>query len=167
MTISAIAAVARNGVIGEGQDIPWRLPTDMAYFMRTTKGRHVIMGRKTYDSMGKPLANRTNIVLTRDPYFAASGVITVHTIGEALEIAYDNGETEAFIIGGGDIYRLSEPYWDRLYLTVVDAEPAGDTLFPDVDLSQWRLVSSDPRPADERNDHAFDFRVYERDARRE
>ena len=104
MIISSIVAVAENRVIGSDNDIPWRLSTDLKYFKKQTTGHHIIMGRKSFLSIGKPLPNRTNIIVTRDPYFIASNCIVVHSIPEALEIAESRGETEAFITGGGMVY---------------------------------------------------------------
>jgi len=162
MTVSAIVAVAKNRVIGRGNNIPWYLSNDLKYFKKTTLNHHIIMGRKSFQSIGRPLPKRTNIVVTRDPFFAANGCLVAHSVEEALGLAYDNGETEAFIIGGGQIYSLSSGLWDRLYLTEVDYEPEGDVFFPELDWSDWRLVSSDPYPADAKNDHAYTFKVYER-----
>lgn len=166
MIVSAIAAVAKNGVIGKGNDLPWYLATDQRYFKRMTLGHHVIMGRKTLDSMGRrPLPKRTNIVITRDPFFAASNCLVVRSVEEALEVARNNNEEEAFIIGGGVIYELSYEYWDRLYYTEVDVEiEDGDAFFPKWDRSEWTLVSEAPHSADEKNDHDYNFMVFERKA---
>ncbi len=160
MIVSAIVAVAENQVIGDGEDIPWRLSSDLKYFKRITSGHHIIMGRKTFDSIGKPLPIRTNVVLTRDPMYAATGVVVAHSIEEALSIAYDNEEEEAFIIGGGEIYAQSRPYWDKVYLTRVHATPAGKVLFPALDESEWELVSQEKHQAGERDDYDFTFEVY-------
>jgi dihydrofolate reductase len=162
MIISAIAAVAKNRVIGKENDIPWYLPEDLKYFKRTTLNHHVIMGRKSYESVGRPLPKRTNIVVTRDPYFISTGIIVTHSIPEALSIAYKNGEKEVFILGGGNIYAQSIDLWDKLYLTEVDASPEGDVYFPEVDFSQWKLISSDKHLPDEKNPFAYVFQVYER-----
>ena len=162
MIISSIVAVAKNRVIGSDNDIPWRLSTDLKYFKKQTSGHHIIMGRKSFLSIGKPLPNRTNVIVTRDPYFIASNCIVVHSIPEALEIAERNGEEEAFITGGGMIYEQTMDIVDRLYVTEVDAEPEGDVHFPEIDYSQWKLISEDPRQKGERDDHNFNFKVYER-----
>lgn len=163
MLVSAILAAARNRVIGdENNQIPWHLSSDLKYFKRTTLGHHVIMGRKTFESMGRPLPKRTNIVITRDPYYAVSGCLVARSLPEALSLAYDNGETEAFIIGGGQIYALSIPLLDRLYLTEVEAEPEGTVFFPEINFQEWQLLSSKSHPADEKNDHAYTFKVFER-----
>ncbi len=162
MLVSAIVAAANNHVIGNGADIPWRLSGDMRYFKRTTIDHHVIMGRKTYESMGRPLPKRTNIVLTRDPFYLGDGILVARSIEEALTIAYDNGESEAFIIGGGEIYRQSLHLLDRLYLTRVDAEPEGDAFFPELPEGEWRLLSQEAHSADEKNDHDYVLELWER-----
>lgn len=163
MIVSAIAAVSKNGVIGKNNEVPWYLPADMRYFKNKTLNHHVIMGRKTLDSIVNPLPKRTNIILTRDPFFIASNVIVVHDVEEALEIAEQNGEEEVFILGGAEIYKLSLPYTDRLYITEVDVEVAdGDTFFPEVDWKEWKLVSQDPHQPDEKNEMAYNFKIYER-----
>ena len=162
MLVSAIVAAARNNVIGKNNQIPWYLPADLAYFKRTTLGHHVLMGRKSFSSIGRPLPKRTNVVITRDPYFSATGVVVAHSIKEALELAAENGETEAFIIGGGVIYSESMDLWDKVYLTEVDAEPEGDVFFPELDPANWTEAWREEHPADEKNEFAFTFRVLER-----
>lgn len=163
MIVSAIVAISKNRVIGRDNEIPWHLSGDMKFFKRTTMDHHVIMGRKTFLSMGRPLPKRTNIVITRDLYFIASGCIIARSIEEALEIAFDNEETEAFIIGGGEIYQQSLGYWDKIYLTEVDVEiPDGEVFFPELNLDKWRTLSTDKFPADENNDHAYQIKVLER-----
>lgn len=162
MIISCIVAVAKNNVIGKDNDIPWYLPADLKYFKKQTSGHHIIMGRNCYLSIGKPLPKRTNVILTRDPYFIASSCIVAHSIEEGLTIALDNGEEEAFIIGGGEIYKQSVPFWDRLYITEVDLEVDGDVFFPDVDMEEWNLVSSESHSKDEKNEYDYTFKVYER-----
>jgi dihydrofolate reductase len=165
MIISLIAARSRNGIIGKNNDLPWRLPDDMKYFMTTTRGHHAIMGRKNYDSLPdayRPLPNRTNIVVTRQHVFHAPGCIVVHSIDRALDIASKNSETEAFVIGGAEIYALAMAHADRLYLTEIDADIPGDTYFPSFDTTHWREVSRKHHDADDRHAYAFDFVIYER-----
>lgn len=163
MIVSAIVAAGQGGVIGKDGDIPWYLSADLKYFKRTTLNHHIIMGRKTFDSIGRPLPKRTNIILTRNPFFIASNCITVNSLQEALQIAADNGEEEAFIIGGGAIYAQAMPLLHRIYFTAVDLEVEdGDTFFPELDPEQWRLQSSEHHLPDERNEHAYTFKVYER-----
>jgi dihydrofolate reductase len=120
------------------------------------------MGRKTFLSMGRPLPKRTNIVLTRDPFFVGSGILVARSLDEALTIAEEHGEEEAFIIGGGEIYRQALPLLDKVYLTRVHAAPAGDVTFPDLPEQEWRLISQEDHTADEKNDHDYSFAVYER-----
>lgn len=164
MKISCIVAIAHNNVIGKDNDIPWYLPADLKYFKKTTLGHHIIMGRKCYQSIGRPLPKRTNIILTRDPYFIVSNCLVTHSIPEALEIAHQNGEEEAFIIGGAKVYEQSIELWDKLYLTKVDLEVEGDVYFPQLDYSQWQLISEEHHKSDEKNDHDYSFLVYERGA---
>ncbi len=163
MIVSAIVAVAQNGVIGKHNQIPWYLPADMQFFKRTTLHHHVIMGRLSFLSIGRPLPKRTNIVLTRDPFFTATGCLMARNIEEALEMAFDHGETEAFIIGGGDIYTISLPYWDKLYFTEVQVEPEGDIYFPKLNWQEWRLVSAEPHQKDDKNEYDYTFKVFERE----
>ena len=162
MLISAIAAVARNRVIGRDNQIPWYIPDDLKFFKRTTLGHHVIMGRKNYRAMERPLPKRTNVVITRDPFFISTGCVVVHSIEEALDVARDNGETEAFIIGGGEIYTQTADIWDRLYLTEVHADVEGDVLFPEIDFSKWNLIEEQTFEADDRNEFGFTIKVFHR-----
>lgn len=162
MIVSAIAAVDRNQVIGKDNGIPWYLPADLQYFKRTTLGHHVIMGRKSFESIGRPLVKRTNIVVTRDLFFTASNCLVAHSLEEAISIAVENEETEAFVIGGGEIYRQSMPFLDRVYLTRVDIEVEGDVFFPELPAEEWKLVSSEPHGPDEKNPMTYAFEVYER-----
>jgi dihydrofolate reductase len=162
MLVSAIVAVGHNNVIGNGNQIPWYLPADLKYFKRTTLGHCVIMGRKSFRSIGRPLPKRTNIVVTRDPFFTADGIVVVHSIEEALSYAFDQGETEAFIIGGGELYRQTQNVWDRLYLTEVDVDVPGEVYFPKIDMTEWREKWAEPHVADEKNEHNYVFKLYER-----
>ncbi|GJM31498.1 MAG: dihydrofolate reductase [Saprospiraceae bacterium] len=162
MIVSAIVATAKKGVIGKDNDIPWYLPADLKYFKRTTLNHHIIMGRNCFASIGRPLPKRTNIVISRNPYFVASNALVARSIEEALSIAEDHGEEEAFIIGGGQIYESSMPFWDRLYLTEVDLEVEGDVFFPEIKPEAWQLVSEEAHQPDEKNEHAYIFKVLER-----
>ncbi len=163
MIISAIVATAKNNVIGRDNNIPWHLPADLKYFKKTTLGHHIIMGRKSFASIGRPLPKRTNIVVTRDPFFVASGCIVSHSIDEALAVAKENGEDEAFIIGGGQIYKQSLPLWDRVYLTKVDIEVDGEIYFPELKEDEWNEIKREAHLPDEKNEHAFTFLVLERE----
>ena len=162
MIVSAIVAVAKNGVIGAGGQIPWYLPADLAWFKKTTLGHHIIMGRNSFHSIGRPLPKRTNIVITRDPFFSAEGVLIAHSVEEALGMAFDDGETEAFIIGGGQIYRESIDLWDKLYLTSVDISPEGDVHFPEINQEEWVETWREERAADDKNEFDCTFRILER-----
>jgi dihydrofolate reductase len=165
MIISMIAAVSKNRVIGKDNDLPWKLPDDMKFFMETTKGHHAIMGRKNYESIPhkfKPLPNRTNIVVTRQKNFNAPGCIVVDSVEKGLTIARQSQETEAFIIGGAEIYKVGLPLADRLYLTEINAEIQGDTFFPEYDKTQWREASRKHHDKDERHVYDFDFVVYDK-----
>jgi len=162
MTISAIVAVAKNDVIGKDNQIPWHLRDDLKFFKRTTLNHHIIMGRKSFESIGRPLPKRTNVIITRDPFYLASGCLIVHSLQEALDLARDNGEEEAFIIGGAQIYELAMPLLHKLYYTEVNALPEGDVHFPDLDLNQWTLTRERKREADMDNDYDFVFKEYEK-----
>ena len=165
MKISLIAAHAQNRVIGKNNDLPWHLPDDMKFFMNTTQGHYCIMGRKNYDSIPakfKPLPKRTNIVITRQKDFDAPGCIVFNSIDEGIELARKNGEQEVFIIGGAEIYRSALPSADLLYLTEIQAVIDGDVYFPEFSKEQWKEVSREHHPADEKHKYAFDFVLYER-----
>jgi dihydrofolate reductase len=159
-TISLIAAVSSNGVIGRAGTLPWRLPADLKYFRRITTGHTIVMGRKNYEDIGRPLPDRNNVVLTRDPDFSAPGCSVVHSLDEALACA--GTDPEIFFIGGAELYRQILPHADRLYLTRVLATIEGDTYFPDFDESEWELVRSEPRQADDANPYPVSFDVLER-----
>lgn len=153
--------MAENRVIGREKEVPWYLPDDLAHFKELTLGHTVIMGRKTFDSIGRrPLARRRNIVLTRDPSFRAEGVEVVGSLGRAFWLAA--GDDEVFIAGGADVYRLALPLAHRIYLTVVHGTVDGDVRFPELDPSDWRLASEEHHHADERHRYAFTFRSYHR-----
>lgn len=165
MIVSAIAALSKNRVIGKNNDLPWKLPDDMKFFMQSTKGHHVVMGRKNYDSLHekyKPLPQRTNIVITRQQGLKAPGCVVLHAVEPALDLARRNGETECFIIGGAEIYQLAMPYTTRLYMTEIDAVIEGDTYFPEYDVSDWKEISRQHHPADDRHAYAFDIVIYDR-----
>ncbi|HEX6099877.1 MAG TPA: dihydrofolate reductase [Thermoanaerobaculia bacterium] len=165
MNVTLIAALAANNVIGRSNQVPWCLPTDLRRFKALTTGHHLIMGRKTYESVGRPLPGRTNVVITRRGDWSAEGVIVVHSLEEALRVAESAGETEAFIAGGAEIYELSIHRADRMQLTRVHAEVEGDTWFPEFDdVSEWQLVDSEHYEADGKNEHPFSFLTYERAA---
>ena len=160
MLVSIIAAMDRNRLIGRNNQLPWHLPADLAHFKQVTMGKPIIMGRKTYDSIGRPLPGRTNIVLTRSADFRAEGVLTAHTLEQALD--YVSEEDEVMIIGGSTIYELALPRADRLYLTYVEITCEGDAWFPEFDIERWRVVASEQHRADEKNSSDYRFVNYER-----
>ncbi len=161
MTIlSMIVAHADNRVIGKDNDMPWHLPADLAYFKKTTLGKPIIMGRKTFESIGRPLPGRKNIVISRDSAYSAEGVEVVSSVDAALTLVDD--VEEVMVIGGGAIYKHCLPSADRLYITHIDANIAGDTYFPAYDLKSWQRVESEVRPADEKNQYSLNFSVYQR-----
>jgi len=162
MIISCIVAVAKNNVIGKDNDIPWYLPADLKYFKKITSGHHIIMGRKCYQSIGRPLPNRTNVIITRDPFFISTNCLVAHSIEEALSLAYENGEKECFIIGGGTIYEQTKDLWDKLYITTVDIEPDGDIYFTELDESKWKTVSKEHHTKDEKNTFDYTFKLLQR-----
>lgn len=163
MRLSLIAALSANNVIGRDNQVPWRLSTDMKRYKALTMGHHLLTGRKTFESVGKPLPGRTTVVITRDPGFRAEGVIVVHTLDEAIRVAREAGDAEPFINGGAEIYRQSLHLADRMYLTRVHTEVEGDTWFPDFDdVREWTLTDSEHFEADEKNEYPFSFLTYER-----
>lgn len=162
MLISAIVATAKNNVIGKDNQIPWYLPADLSYFKKTTLGHHIIMGRNSFRSIGRPLPKRTNIVVTRDPFFSADGVLVAHSVEEALGMAYDGGEEEVFIIGGGEIYKETAELWDKIYLTKVELETEGDVFFPEINPDEWKEIWQETHQPDEKNEYAYTYYILER-----
>lgn len=157
-----MVAASENLVIGKDNQIPWHLSSDLKYFKKQTLNHHILMGRKCYESIGRPLPKRTNVIITRNPYFIVSNCLIAHSIEDALSIAYENGEEEVFICGGGNIYEQSKELWDRLYWTKVHAEVEGDVFFPDIDLKNWKLVAEEKHKADEKNDFDYSFLTYDK-----
>ncbi len=157
---SIIAAMASNRVIGINNTLPWRLPADLAHFKALTLGHHIIMGRKTYESLGKPLPGRTSVIVTRDRTYFVPGCVVVHTLADAM--AACKGDEEAFFIGGADLYRQALELADRIYLTEVKTEVAGDAWFPEFDHSRWRELSRKQCQADVKNGFDYDFVTYDR-----
>lgn len=166
MKAAIVVAVAENGVIGRGNDMPWRLRTDLRRFRALTMGKPILMGRKTFVSIGKPLPGRRTIVLTRDRAFAAEGVDVAHTLDEALavgdRIAAEMGTDTMMCVGGAEIYALLLSRADRLHVTEVKARPDGDAFFPPVDPAIFSEISREAHPAGPDDDHAFDFVDYAR-----
>ncbi len=162
MIISSIVAMNARRIIGLNNQIPWYLPADLKFFKKTTQGHHILMGRKCFESIGNPLPGRTNIIVTRDPYFIVSNCLIAHSIEEGILLAKKNGEQELFIIGGGEIYNQSMPYWNKLYLTIVDYSGPGDTYFPEIQLSEWNLLSEERHDKDEKNAYPYSFQIFEK-----
>lgn len=155
-----VVAVARNGVIGRGNALPWRLPADLQHFKRTTMGHPILMGRRTWESIGRPLPGRTNLVLTRAADFDAPGATVVHTLEEARRAAA--GSESVMVIGGAELYRALFPEAVVLHLTEVHADVDGDVRFPDWDRTQWRETWREEHPADERHAWPYAFVRFER-----
>ena len=162
--VCLIAAMAENRAIGLDNALPWRLPADLKHFRKMTTGHHVIMGRRNYESIGKPLPDRTNIVVTRNPNYRASGCLVVHSVEAAL--AAVPNDLEIFVIGGAEIYRQTLDRAECLYLTLVHAHIQGDTYFPEFDLNRWNEVDRQRHEADEKNPHAYTFLTYRRQPQR-
>jgi dihydrofolate reductase len=166
MRIAMVWAMSDNRVIGRNNKLPWHLPNDLKYFKRLTTGKPVIMGRKTYESIGRPLPNRVNIVLTREVGFSAEGVKVVHTLDEAIDLAQAectiSGAEEVIIMGGAEIYRLAMPLADRLYVTLVHAHVDGDAWFPEIDLTTYQEIAREDFQADGPNPYDYSFCVFDR-----
>jgi dihydrofolate reductase len=165
--LALIWAMARNRTIGRNNALPWYLPEDLKYFKRVTLGKPIIMGRKTWESIGRPLPGRTNIVITRDAAFQADGVRVVHSLEQALALAEKicllDGGDEAIVMGGAEIYALALPHADRLYLTQVHADVEGDAHFPPLDLTQWHELGREDFAAQGPNPYDYSFLILERE----
>ena len=168
VSISMIVAMADNRVIGRKNQLPWHLPHDLKYFKATTMGKPIIMGRKTYESIGRPLPGRSNIVVTTNPDFRAEGVKVVHNIDQALEVAEGvavvDGAQEIMVIGGAQLYAEMLPRTQRLYLTQVHADIEGDAMFPELDWAQWQQLEREDYLAEGSNPYNYSFIVYRRNA---
>lgn len=163
--ISLLVAMDNNRLIGKDNDLPWHLPADLAYFKRVTMGHSIVMGRKTFDSIGRPLPGRENIIITRNTEFKAEGCKVIHSIEEVLEL--NQKDKELFIIGGAEIFKEVLPHADRLYITEIDDVFEGDTFFPAFHLNEWQKTTSEEGPRDEKNPYDYNFVVYERTSYRE
>jgi dihydrofolate reductase len=160
MRLSIIAAMSANRVIGSHNDLPWRLPADWKRFKSLTMGHHLIMGRKTFESIGQPLPGRTTVVVTHQTGYAPEGVLVAHSVEQALQMAA--GDDEVFVAGGAQIYQQMFPRADRLYLTSIHEEFEGDTDFPEFEESDWQLISEEKHEPDEKNLYPYTFLIYER-----
>ncbi len=159
-TITLIAARARNGVIGRNNQMPWKIPGEQAYFKRMTMGNPILMGRNTWESIGRPLPGRRNIVVTRDHGYAATGAEVARSLNEAISLAGD--AEQVFIIGGAQMYAEAMPRASRVLLTEIDADFDGDTLMPPLDRAQWRETSREDHPPTSDRAFGYSFVVYER-----
>ena len=162
MNISIIVAITENNIIGRQNGLPWHLPADLKYFREKTTGHHIVMGRKTFESIGggRPLPNRTSIIITNQNDYKAEGCLIAHSMEEAISLA--KNETELFIIGGRQIYEQSLPIADLMYITRIHNTIEGDTFFPEFSSDQWKEKESNFRAADEKNNYDMSFQVFEK-----
>ncbi|WP_059170875.1 dihydrofolate reductase [Bacillus sp. FJAT-27445] len=159
--ISFIWAMDRNRVIGKENKLPWHIPEDLKFFKSSTMGHPIAMGRKTFVSIGRPLPGRENIIITRNKEYSNDGCTVLHSIEEFVEYCREN-EEEYFVIGGAEIFKEMFPYADKLYITLIHVEFEGDTFFPEFDLEEWELLSSEKGPRNEKNPYDYEFRIYAR-----
>lgn len=162
MIISLVVAAATNNAIGKEGKMPWHLPNDMKHFKNVTWGMPVVMGRKTFESLGKPLAGRKNIVISRQQGWKPEGAVVVPTFDDALFLVRETDAKETMVIGGGEIYKAVFDKAQRIYLTRIEAEPEADTYFPAINTAQWKMVSQQKHEADEKNAFNHSFEVWER-----
>lgn len=163
MIISAIVAVSNNLAIGIDNDLPWHMPADLKFFKETTKGHHILMGRKSFDSIKRPLPGRSNIVITRQKEFNHSGLIVRHSIEDGIQYAIDAQVDELFILGGANIYEQTQKIWNQLYITRIDTHISNATAyFPKIDYSAWTIDKEDKHTSDEKNPHNYTFFKYVR-----
>ena len=160
MTVSLIVAASENNAIGKNNQLLWNLPNDLQFFKNTTWGFPVIMGRKTFESVNKPLPGRTNVVVTTQPGWTAGGTITAATIEEGIRKAAETNSKQIFIIGGGEIYKQSMALADNIYITRVHANLDGDAYFPVIDEKKWKRTSNEDFPADNKHAYAYSFQVW-------
>ena len=159
-------AKAKNNVIGKDNQLIWKLSTDLRLFKKLTTGHHILMGRKTYESVGKPLPNRTSIVITRNKDFEVpDGHFAFHSLQEAIQFCISKNLDQVYVIGGAEIYRQSLPICDELIVTEVDAAPEGDVYFPEIDPDKWKVISEEHFQKDEKNEYDFDLVIYKRNDR--
>jgi dihydrofolate reductase len=163
MTLSIIVILSTNNVIGRDNELPWYMPADLKRFKSLTMGHHLLMGRKTFNEIGKPLPGRINVVITRDPGFAAEGIAIARSIDEAISKAEAAGDREIFLAGGGEIFRQTIHRANRMYVTRIHAEVEGDTFFPEFDdVNEWRLIDAEHFESDAKNAYPYSFLTYER-----
>ena len=164
MTISLVVAASENNVIGKDNRLLWHLPNDMKFFKNTTWGMPVIMGRETFESLGKPLTGRTNIVMTRDKEWTAQGTTVSPSMEEAMKAAAETDAKEVFVIGGGEIFKQILPQANRVYLTRVHTQLEGDAFFPELPAKEWKLLSQLDFTADAKHAYAYSFQVWQRNS---
>lgn len=162
MRISLLLAASENNVIGKDNKLPWHLPEDLKYFKNLTWGLPILMGRKTFDSIGKPLPGRKSIVITRNNDWRYDDVVVVHSLEEAMKAAESFGAKETFVIGGAEVFNLALPAANRMYLTRIHQRFEGDVFFPEISENEWQIASSRFCPADEKNFYDHTFQVWER-----
>ena len=162
MTISLVVAASENNAIGKNNQLIWHLPNDLKFFKNTTWGFPVIMGRKSFESVNKPLPGRTNIVITTNPDWKAETVIVVNNLKDAIQKAAETNSKQIFIVGGGEIYKQSMDIADSIYITRVHADLEGDTFFPLIDESKWKLTSNQDFEADEKHAYSYSFQIWEK-----
>jgi len=162
MIISLIVAASSNNAIGKNNQLLWNLPNDMKFFKNTTWAMPVLMGRKTFESLGKPLPGRLNIIITRQKDWKPEGITVVHTLGDAVKAASEADYNEAFIIGGGEIFKEAIPTADKIYLTRVDANLQGDAFFPEINTKDWLMVSEQSFETDDKHAYPYHFQLWER-----
>lgn len=160
--ISILVAMDKNRVIGVNNQLPWHLPADLQYFKRITMGNPIIMGRKTFDSIGRVLPGRENVVLTRSENYSPPGCTIIHSVEEIKTLRAERKEEELFVIGGAELFRQVLDFTDRLYITQIEAEFEGDTFFPEINLDEWNLISKEKGIKDEKNPYEYYFLMYER-----
>ncbi len=160
MAVSIIVAMAENNVIGRDMDLPWHISADLKRFKTLTMGHHIVMGRKTYESIGRLLPGRTTVIITRQQDYQVEGAVVVHSLEHARQVAAE--DSELFIIGGGQIYEIGLPYADKLHVTRVHTKVEGDTRFPSVCWDEWQLINAERHLADEKNDHDYTFESYQK-----
>jgi len=159
--ISIVVAMDKNKVIGKDNQLPWHLPADLAFFKKTTMGKPIVMGRKTHESIGKPLPGRQNIILTRNKNYEGEGCTVIHSVDELYSFE-KNDQDEVCVIGGAEIFKEVLPCADRLYITMIEHEFEGDTFFPSIKDSDWVLVSKEKGPKDDKNPYDYYFTIYNR-----
>lgn len=160
MIISLIAAVSENNVIGKDNRLVWHLPADLKYFKEKTKGHHVLLGRKTYEALGKPLPNRTHLVITHQKNYKPEGILVFHNIANAIKYAHEHQEDELFVLGGANIYTQMMKIADKMYITRIKEHFEGDTYFPPIPDTEWKIESREPHKKDAKNPYDYEFIEY-------